>query len=291
MQLPVTRLTSKILVLCVVWFPSAGCTLYTSSMSERIEIPAATPARNQLDLTPLGLALNRVVSEERLRPRALLEARPLLDTFLAQAAAIGPSTTPDAFATRDARLAYALNCRIACLLCSLIEISTPQAVPEKAPSDFERRFSFRVDGVWRTPADLAAMARGEAGDDWRIIFALATVTGDGPAIPARPWLPDLLDAQLNHATRDALMSPRVARLDYGEIKQILFWRDLWEIRRDLIADYESRTGATDARMLNVLLEWAASSFDRITLNSAVGYIERPMPSDRTIPWTGMLVAE
>jgi hypothetical protein len=170
-------------------------------------------------------------------------------------------------------------------------MSTPTTVPETTPVGFDRKYSFIIDGTWQTAADLAANARREAGDDWRIILALSTVTGDGPPIPARPWLPDLLDAQLERTTRDAMMSPRVARLDYGEVKQILFWRSLWEIREGLVTDYERRTGTTDARMLNVLLEWADTSFDRVTLNSAVGYVERPMPSDRTIPWTGMMVTE
>lgn len=283
--------TSTRLGVCLLGLMVVGCTPRNATVATRVEIPTASPVPDQFDLTNLGLALNRIVSGEKLRPRALLKARPLLDSFLAQVAEIGPTTEPSLFTSSDARLAYALNCRIACLLRSLVELSTPTTVPDKASAGFDRRFAFRVDGAWQTAGDLAATVRREKGDDWRVILALSTVRGDGPAIPARPWLPDLLDAQLDRAVRDALMSPRVALLDYGEVKQILFWQDFWAIRRTLLSDYERRTVTTDARLLNVLLEWAETSFDRVTLNSAVGYVERPMPVDRTIPWTGLMVAE
>ncbi len=264
----------------------AGC----SVTAQRVVVPIDSAAA-KLDLVNLSLALNRIVSQEGLRAQALLESRPLLDAYLADAGACGPSQTPEAFPTPQARLAYTLNCRNACLLRSLIELSSPPRVPEMVPTTFERRFAFHIDGAWQTANDLAAMARREAGDDWRVVLALATVTNTGPPMPDRPWLADLLDAQLDRAMHEAVSSPRVVRLDHGEVKQILFWPGLWRLRHTLIADYERRMATTNARMLNVVLSWTDSSFERMTLNSAVGYAEGPMLDDRRIAWTDVNMAE
>ncbi|MCA9254156.1 MAG: hypothetical protein KDA33_00905 [Phycisphaerales bacterium] len=267
----------------------AGCSARTPTLATRIDTPDRSVDRSAYDLTDLGLALNRVVDGELLRPRSLLESRALIDAYLAQVAVVGPEVTPSLFPTDDAILAYVLNCQSAALLRSLIELSTPESVPERAPAGFERRFAFLIDGKWRTPADLRAWAKTVAVDDWRVTLALPTITSDGPAILNRPFLPELLGAQLDKVARDALASPRVVRVDHGEIKQILFWRELWALRHRLVADYERRYETSDGRMLNVLLTWADSGFQRVTLNSAVGYSERVMPSDSRIPWNGVIV--
>ncbi len=258
-------------------------------MVMRVDIPVAQKPDGGLDLTSFGLALNRVIQGELIRPRALVDSRPLLDSYLAQAAIVGPKSTPHFFATDDAKLAYVLNCHNAVLLRSLIALSSEATVPERVPIGFDRRFSFQVDGQWRTLADLRVWAKSLAGEDWRVSLAIPTVSGTGPAISNRPYLPELLDAQLDKAVRDGLASPRVARVDHGEIKQVLFWDGLWSMRERLVADYEARNQTTDGRMLNVLLEWAGSGFRRETLNSAVGYAENRMRGDTRIPWDGVIL--
>ncbi|HPF41044.1 MAG TPA: hypothetical protein P5081_22650 [Phycisphaerae bacterium] len=280
----VIRLVAAMLLCC------AGCAARTSTLATRVEIPDRSVDRSSYDLTDLGLALNRVVDGERLRPRSLLESRPLIDAYLAQVAVVGPESTPALFPTDETTLAYTLNCQSAALLRSLLALSTPESVPERAPAGFERRFAFMIDGEWRTPADLRARAKLFAWDDWRVTLALPTITSDGPAILSRPFLPELLGAQLDKVARDAFASPRVVRVDHGEIKQILFWRELWALRHQLIADYERRYETSDGRMLNVLLVWADSGFQRVTLNSAVGYSEQVMPADSHIPWNGVIVS-
>lgn len=268
-----------------------GCGERVTTVATHVEVPSADVDRSTLDLTDYGLTLNRVVEGEKLRPRALLNSKALLDRFFAQVAVVGPASTPELFPTIEARLAYALNCHTAALLRSLVALSTETTVPERLPLGFEHRFAFQVDGQWQTVAGLRAHAKGLAGDDWRVVLALPTVSGDGPAIVNRPYLPELLDAQLDRIVRDALASERVARLDHGEIKQILFWSEFWALRRRLTSDFERRYQTTDVRLLNVLLEWAKSGFRRETLNSAVGYAEHAMPHDSKIPWNGVIVRD
>lgn len=280
----IVMMLALLCVECVV-----GCSSGATAVATRVDVPAAQSPGDGLDLTNLGLALTRVMNGELIRPRALVDARPLLDAYLAQAAIVGPKSTPEFFETDDAKLAYVLNCHNAVLLRSLIALSSETTVPERVPMGFDRRFSFRVDGQWRTPADMRLWANSLAGDDWRVSLALSTVSSTGPVISNRPYLPELLGAQLDKVVRDGLASPRVARVDHGEIKQILFWDGLWSMRERLVTDYESRYQTTDARLLNVLLEWADSGFRRETLNSAVGYAENRMPADARIPWDGVIL--
>ena len=266
-----------------------GCGARTGVIAERIDLRIETDRPAALDLTNFGLTLNRVINGALIRPRELVDSRPLLDSYFAQVAVVGPKSTPGRFDTDDAKLAYVLNCHNAVLMRSLIALSTGETVPDRVPRDFDRRFSFHVDGKWRTLADLRAWATSLSGDDWRVALALPPVSGHGPAIPNRPYLPELLDAQLDNTVRDGLASPRVARVDHGELKQILFWDGLWSMRERLVTDYQNRYQTTDARLLNVLLAWADSGFRRETLNSAVGYAENRMPADARIPWDGVIL--
>lgn len=282
--------TRGVAIVCLLSvFLGAGCSAQAPGIATRVDIPERAVDRTAYDLTDYGLVLNRAINGERIRPRALVDSQALLDSYLAQVAVVGPDSTPDLFPTDDSKLAYILNCYSAALLRSLVAMSTSTTVPERVPSGFEQRFAFLVDGQWRTAGDLRAWAMSIAGDDWRVVLALPTVTGDGPEMTNRPFLPDLLDSQLDKIVRDSLASPRVAFLDHGEIKQILYWRNLWALRHRLIADYQERYQTTDGRMLNVLLEWSGSGFRRVTLNSAVGYAEHPMPADSRVCWDGVML--
>lgn len=268
-----------------------GCSTRMPGIATRIEIPSNNIDKTSYDLTDYGLALSRVVNGDLIKPRALVESEPLLDSYFGQVAVVGPTQTPELFESADAKLAYVLNCHSASLLRSLLAMSTSTTVPESLPRGFASRYSFNVDGRWQTPADLHAWAKSLARDDWRVTLALATVSGDGPAVSNRPYLPELLDAQLDRQVRIALASPRVAFLDHGEIKQILFWDRLWSLRRRLIAEHQKQYHTSDANLLNVLLAYADSGFRRVTLNSAVGYAEHPMSPNPRIPWDGVMVVD
>jgi len=162
-----------------------------------------------------------------------------------------------------------------------VALAEGQRMPERLPWDIDRRFQFLIDGQPRTMADLRRSALGLAAGDWRVRLAMYSGRRDGPPLAARPFLGNLLDAQLDAVTRAALKSDQVVRLDFGASKRLLLWHGLFVIRRSLIKDYERRLHTTDATMLSVLLEWS-DPFRRTTLNSAVGYPVEEMPIDRQI---------
>jgi len=266
------------------WFVLfAGC---AQAVRQPVEITATNSAKatNTVDWSPLGLTLQRVVDGETVRRDPLRESQAELTRLFAQLAHVGPSSTPSRFQQRADRVSYWLNAHTAATLFSLALLAENNDAPEQVPPGFDERFTFEVDGQFRSRAELAAAARDAAAEDWRVELALPTVTEKGPPLPSRIYLPEMLDAQLDRAVRRAFASPRVVRVNHGEIKQIQLWPGLWQLRSRLISDYEASLNTTDATMLNVVLAWTETSFDRVTLNSAVGYAEVPMPQTRRVAW-------
>jgi len=268
----------------------AGC---TQAVRQPVEITATTNAQqaNNIDWSPLSLTLQRVLDGESVKVEALRAARDELARLFAQLATVGPNSTPDQFKRRADRLAYWLNSHTAATLFSLALLAEDNQAPEQVPPGFDERFTFEVDGSFRSRAELATAARAVLVDDWRVELALPTVTEKGPPLPSRIYLAEMLDSQLDRAVRVAFASPRVVRVNHGEIKQIEFWPGLWRLRPRLISDYETSLNTTDATLLNVVLAWTETSFDRVTLNSAVGYAEVPMPQTRKVAWQSFEATE
>jgi hypothetical protein len=193
-----------------------------------------------------------------------------LERFLARIAVVGPTRTPEQFAGRESRLAYAINVYNAAVLRSVMELAKGGMSPRDLPAGFEHRFRFRVDGRWTTPGQLRKEALALAADDWRVRLALCDGHLIGPPLPRRVILPDLLDGQLNEIARTALTGEHVVAISHGEYKQLQLCDDLYDAADRLVTDYERRVGAQGATMLSVLLEWSDRP-RRETLNSAVGY--------------------
>lgn len=231
------------------------------------------------------LLLHRIVVEDKIDVAALLKHRHLLDRYLAWLLQSETGSVSERDGDTDALLAHLINCHNAVMLRSLVALASNDEMPERLPADLDRRFQFSIGGELPLPLASPARARSfammAAAGDWRVRLALYSGRMDGPPLPPRPFLGNLLDAQLDAATRAALKSDQVVRIDHGSPERLLLWRGLYVIRDSLIKDYERRTRTTGATMLSVLLEWS-DSFRRETLNSAVGYPVVEMPPDRRI---------
>ncbi|MCG8403801.1 MAG: DUF547 domain-containing protein [Phycisphaerales bacterium] len=261
-----------------------GCVVLLSGCGPRaVKITfSGEPGR----LADYGLLLHRIVVDDRIDTAKLLGSRSLLDQYLAMAAHHGPESTPAQFPAKEHQQAYLINCHNAMMLHSMIGLAVDESIPERVPHNLGRRFEFMIDGVYRTASEVKTDVVSLAGADWRVRMALHTGRMDGPPLPRRVFLGDMLDAQLDHVTRQALRSEKVVRVDHGEIKRLLLWRGLFEIRRQLISDYERRFHTTGATMLNVIFEWC-NRFQRETLNSAVGYPVDVMPVDHRVNSVGV----
>jgi len=227
----------------------------------------------------LALALSRARAEDGVDYARLAADPAPLDAFLRQLADWGPRTAPHDFPDRPAALAYALNAYNALMLRSVLEFGERGAgPPRRLPADLESRYRVRIDGRPATAAELRQEARRRADGDWRVRLALCDGRAIGPPLPPRPFLPDLLDAQLDESVRRALAADGVVRVDHGEQKRLRVWSGLYAERERLVGDYEARRGVRGAVLLNVLLEWSDRP-RRLWLNTAVGYAVAPLPDD------------
>jgi hypothetical protein len=239
-----------------------------------IAIPACTPrtilietgsdqnrASGEFSYADWSLTLSRAVDGNHVNYARSEAFQPSLDRFLSLAAGVGPSSRPVLFPSREARLAYFINCY--------------------TRADLDVAYGFQIDGDAATPGMLRAAAMREASDDWRVRFALCNGRAGDPPLYKRPYLPELLDAQLTEATKHAMTLPQIVLIDHAAPRRLMLWRGLYDIRGMLVADYERRLKTRQATILNVLLEWADAS-RRIDLNSAIGYEVGCLPFDRRI---------
>ncbi len=260
-------------LLALAW--AAGCGPRDLALSAG-DAPDAVPSG---PYGRLAVALSRVRAEDGVDYARLAADPAPLDAFLRQLADWGPRTAPHDFADRPAALAYVLNAYNALMLRSVLEVGERGAgPPRRLPADLESRYRVRIDGRPTTAAELRREARRWAANDWRVGLALCPGRAIGPPLPPRPFLPDLLDAQLDEAVRRAVAADGVVRVDHGVSKRLRVWSGLYAERARLVADYEARHRTRGAVLLNVLLEWSDRP-RRAELNAAVGYAEAPLPDD------------
>jgi len=233
------------------------------------------------DWSDWGLVLSIARVGDKVDYWALSEDSAALDRLLGDLARVGPESTPNLFPERNDQLAYWINAHNAALLRSLLALADDGQMPVAAPGGIDRRYAFPVDGHKRTPADMGREIERLAGDDWRVRFAVFSGTTEGPPLPERPMLGDMLGAQLDRLVPRAFASPQIVLVDHGADKRLLVWSGLYEVRARLVADYERRMQTRGADLLSVLLE-RSDRPRREWLNTAVGYPFVEMPVTRQI---------
>ena len=237
------------------------------------------------DPTDYELLLHRIIVEDKIDVAALLKNQHLLDRYIVWLLQIELRSIYHENLYTHQFLAQFINCHNALMLRSLVELASSDGLPMKLPEDLDRRFQFSTGNAEVLQVSMPAGARmyalWVARGDWRVRLALYSGRLDGPPLAQRPFLGNLLNAQLDASTRAAFNSEQVVRIDHGNPKQLLLCQGLYAIRQSLIEDYQRRMRTTDATMLSVLLEWS-NAFRRETLNSAVGYPVTAMPIDRRI---------
>lgn len=263
---------------------TAACIPTTVSInSESLGITADDRARwvDRVDWSDWGAYLSAAVVGYEIDAAAAMEKQSRLERFLFMLGEIGPARTPRLFTSRDAKLAYFINAYNASIQYANLDLTRdgPSGLLRAAQRD--KLYAFNIDGTTRTPADLRREAMRLAGNDWRVIVALSDGRAIGPPLWKRPYLGDMLDGQLDDAVRRAIASPGVVAMSHIEVKRLKLWWGLYEIRDQMVADYETRTGAKGAAVLNVLLYWA-EPLRRAELQGAVGYPIVPMRDDASL---------
>lgn len=143
---------------------------------------------------------------------ALLKGRAPLEKFVSQIAAVGPKTRPELFKTEQDKLAYYINAYNALTMFNVIN-----RYPEiKSVTDSKASFfvltEFVVDG---DPIDLRALENDVVRVEFnepRIHFALNCASVGCPQLPAEPFLPATLEAQLERETQKFLHEERNVKI-------------------------------------------------------------------------------
>lgn len=260
--------------LAALWPAVCGC------IPQRVALTVTDSASTQpggFRFADYALALRRSVKPEGVDYHALLADPALLDLFLARLAYDGPRSQPERFARREDRLAYWINAYNAAVLRGVVQQCGNGTVPDWPWISLDYGYLFRVDGRMRVPAELRRAALAEAGDDWRVRFALCGGRRGDPPLAREPFQPDVLEFQIDRQVRDAWQSSHCTVINHGD-QYLLLSGDLLELQSRLIADFEKRTGARGATILNVLIERATREHVAV-LNSAIGYSVHRLPFD------------
>ncbi len=245
-------------------------------------VAATRPAA--LDTTDFALVLRRAARPDGVDYAAIAGDLAPLDRFLVRLAAVGPTRTPDLFRQREDRLAYWINAYNAAILRIIAAECRPDRLPSRLWPSPEHSVAFVIDGLRRTPAALRRVALRDAGDEWRVRLALCGGRRGDPPLADRPFVPDLLDIQLARQAHAALAAPQVVSIDHTS-QRLRLGRELFEWRDRLVADYEARTGAADAAVLNALLDLSPAA-RRFELNTAIGYRVELLPFDADVNHPG-----
>ncbi len=202
--------------------------LSTPSCFTTLRSPA-TFAPEQLETAAFDHALwadvlaAHVDAQGRVDYDGLRADRDALDRYVALLAAAGPSTHPHMFATRDDRLAYAINAYNALVLFNVIERPALSSVND-VRNDFFYFTRFPLDGEVTSLYDLENEIRAEFGDP-RIHFALNCASRGCPRLPTAPFEGPVLQRQLTAEETRFLREERNVAVDDGVIvlSEIFDW--------------------------------------------------------------------
>lgn len=177
--------------------------------------PLVSAAPGAVDhLTDWATVLEQYVDAEgRTDFVALSHNRAPLDNFVAWLANHGPRTTPQAYTSSNAILAYHINAYNALAMHGVLE----RGIPENFSSFFKRASFFRfreiiVDGMETNLYDYENDIIRPLGDP-RVHFVLNCMVRDCPRLPREPLREATLDADLERLTREFLNSPKYVRPD------------------------------------------------------------------------------
>jgi len=162
-----------------------------------------------------------------------------LENYVQTVSRYGPSTNPEAFAERAAVFAYHINTYNALAMHGVID----EGIPEDFDSFFRRAGFFRFRGVL-IDGDETNLYDYENKvirplDDPRAHFALNCMVRDCPRLPQTVFTPELLDAQLNQATREFINSRKYVLIDHDK-RQIRVSAIFDFYTRDFVASGKAR---------------------------------------------------
>ena len=205
-----------------------ACALLLMSCSKTIEVRGDAARWADLKEFPYGdwaaVLSTHVDGDGRVDYEALSTQHGHLDQFVAMLGAVGPKSTPELFPTKAHRLAYWINAYNACTVHQVLEHWPLDSVGDMK-TEFFYWTEYVVDGEERSLYAIENdIVRKEFGEP-RIHFALNCASAGCPRLPAEPFLPQTLEAQLARETKRFLGEPRNVELtdDTLTLSKIFEW--------------------------------------------------------------------
>ena len=132
--------------------------------------------------------------------RALARERGNLDAFVDYVARVSPRSAPDAFPSRDTKLAYYINAYNALAMFNVIDTDFPKSLSGLTKVRFFGFKRFTIGGERMTLYTLENDIIRPLGDE-RVHFALNCMSVGCPRLPREPFTPNKLSQQLDDEAR------------------------------------------------------------------------------------------
>jgi hypothetical protein len=176
--------------------------------------------------------------------RALAANRGELAAFLDDVARASPRSAPEAFATREAKLAYYLNAYNALSMFNVIDSGFPQRLGALRRIVFFGAKRFAIGGERMSLYTLENDVIRPLGDE-RVHFALNCMAVSCPRLPREPFRPPGLDETLDKKAREFFAEPRNLQLvperNVVRVSSILkFYREDFLARAPTLIAYINR---------------------------------------------------
>jgi len=211
---------------------------------------------------------------------ALSRSREPLERYYALLSVTGPARTGEQFNSRAQVTAYWINAYNALVLLAVMDRYPVPTMYDVSMPRLTRGYKFVVDGQAVTLADIEAELLKQSNGDVRTLLATSRAAMGSPPLGNEPMRARTLERQLAAAAARALDEPNVLRIDHGS-GSILVWQLIIRRQQDFVEYWRTRRRVRTTYLFNVLLE-LASPQKRQALQSAVGYMFRPAPFDRTL---------
>ena len=176
-----------------------------------------------------------------------------LDSYVSYVGSVSPISRPDAFPTREAKLAYYLNAYNALAMYGIVQSGIPESLA-KMKFRFFYRNRFVMGGERISLYQLENSIVRKMGDP-RIHFALNCMVRGCPRLPREPFEAAKLDAQLDQGARLFFSEDRNVDLR-PNAKAVRFNEILRFYTKDFLADSPSLIAyANQCRVERIPLEW------------------------------------
>lgn len=211
---------------------------------------------------------------------ALSRNRDPLERYYALLGVTGPTRTPDQFPSSNHITAYWIDAYNALVLLAVLQRYPVETMYDLSLPRPETEYAFQVDGRVMNLAAIEEEMLKASGGDARVLLATSRAAMGTPRLPGEPMRSASLERQLSTAAADALGNSRLLRIDHST-RSIFVWQLILTREKDFVDYWRSRRRAQTGYLFNVLLD-LASPERRRSLQSAVGYMFRPMPFDRAL---------